>query len=498
MDISFAEGCFTFDAADADAGNCDVSSGSKWAYRGRYRRYGDDGRDMPAIAVFSCRHNDTCLKREMAALGQGEHRGFGPKLLANAESARPDDESNTRLSVAIEEYAGIALNRALSGNPIPGERPTTLADPATPEGKRQTAKILFDITCQIANMHRCGLFHHDLKSSNVCVKSIGDNPWDLRATVIDFDHAMHDADGYYVQSTPVYYNLLFRDLANPAEMPAGYAPTSLERDLGCLAVVWCETMYRKELRFKRMTGSYSLSREELSHVFERESPFFWYEGGIPRARRLDFYSDIAPFAKQAGLIDAQQLALPFDVQCAASLFKCERYFDAQSMRDLKHVHEQYLGYREDAIARAIFENYNAHLRADGDPVKYPDFETQPIAHRLSNYAQAAGFVSHIWRLGLELVSADRCDARDLVDEFSDEQVMQLARWEHERWMEERLDAGWTLGETADGRSDVGRRISPSLVPFDELDAKMRSYDAEPMRQMIPILRTIGLGLRPRA
>lgn len=503
-EISFAEGRFIFDEPESGQGQCDdgVSSGAKWAYRGCFHRFGDTGDDtpdsgVPAIAVYSCRNNDICLKREMAALGQGEFRGFGPSLLANAEAARPDDPSQTQLTVAIEQDAGISLARALGGATIPGLRPTVLAAANTPEGACQTAKILFDITCQMYNMHRCGLFHHDFKSANVCVRSIGDEPWDIRATIIDFERAMHDADGRYVQSTPSYFHLLFRRLVNPAKVESDYTPSSLERDLGCLALVWCEVMFRTELRYGRVTRSCSLADEQLRVVLERKRPFFWYEDGVPRARGLDFYTDLEPLARKAHLLDADELSLPFEVQHAASLFKCVSYFDAECLRGLKEAHEENLGHMEDSIARVIFENYSAHVAADGDEVKYRDFDAQPFAYRYSNYAQAAGFVSHIWRLGLELVSVNRCNPEELLDEFDESQIELLSRWEHERWMEERLQTGWTLGETPDGRSDPQRRISPSLVPYDELDEKMRSYDEAPMRQMIPILRSRGLGIRPR-
>ena len=497
-DLACAEGRFIYtEATDGQGANApfEASSGAKWAYRGRYVPYRtDDG--VPAIAVFSCRNNETCLKREMAALGQGEHRGFGPALFANAESPRPGDASATKLSVAIEEDAGIALSRLLAGEPAPGDRPQALLPPGTAEGDRQSAKILFDVTCQLANMHRCGLYHHDVKASNICVRSIGEEPADLRATLIDFDHAMHEADGMYVQSTPAYYDLLFRDL--PAAAGGGpYEPSSLQRDLGCLAVVWCEVAHRKELRYSRLKGAYSLSADDLDLVFGAKNPFFWYEGSVPHARKLDFYSDLMPLAKRAGLVEADRLALPFDVQRRASLFRCGSYFDKECLERLERAHEENLGSMEGAIARAIFDNYNAHLQEDGEQVKYPDFDGQPAESRYSNYAQAASFVANVWRLGLEIVSAERADAGTLLESFSDDQVGLLARWEHERWMDERLELGWTFGRTPDGRSDFANRVSPSLVPYDELDPKMRAYDERPMREMISILRSRGLAIRPR-
>lgn len=48
-----------------------------------------------------------------------------------------------------------------------------------------------------------------------------------------------------------------------------------------------------------------------------------------------------------------------------------------------------------------------------------------------------------------------------------------ARAEHERWMAERLAAGWTYGRD---RDDAAKK-NPNLVPFDELSVAERAKDA---------------------
>lgn len=48
-----------------------------------------------------------------------------------------------------------------------------------------------------------------------------------------------------------------------------------------------------------------------------------------------------------------------------------------------------------------------------------------------------------------------------------------AKAEHERWMAERLAAGWTYGPT---RDDATKK-NPNLVPFEELSVAERAKDA---------------------
>lgn len=66
--------------------------------------------------------------------------------------------------------------------------------------------------------------------------------------------------------------------------------------------------------------------------------------------------------------------------------------------------------------------------------------------------------------------------------FTDEEVEILARMEHARWCAERFLAGWTLGP-----SDKPRQISPYLVPYDQLEDKIKEYDRVAVRNIPKIL-----------
>jgi hypothetical protein len=72
------------------------------------------------------------------------------------------------------------------------------------------------------------------------------------------------------------------------------------------------------------------------------------------------------------------------------------------------------------------------------------------------------------------------------------QIESLAEREHARWNVERLIAGWVYGPTA----DKDKKISPYLVPWDELPDQIREYDREPVRAIPRMLAAAGFELQP--
>ncbi len=61
----------------------------------------------------------------------------------------------------------------------------------------------------------------------------------------------------------------------------------------------------------------------------------------------------------------------------------------------------------------------------------------------------------------------------------------MARMEHERWVAEKLLAGFRPGAR-----DNAAKTSPYLVPWDELDEKVREIDRQAVRE-IPDLLALG-------
>ena len=71
--------------------------------------------------------------------------------------------------------------------------------------------------------------------------------------------------------------------------------------------------------------------------------------------------------------------------------------------------------------------------------------------------------------------------------FSDEEVERLAVAEHDRWISERLEAGWRSGP-----KDPDRKVTPYLVPFADLPPDIAEYDRIFVREIPVFLACAGM------
>jgi hypothetical protein len=73
-------------------------------------------------------------------------------------------------------------------------------------------------------------------------------------------------------------------------------------------------------------------------------------------------------------------------------------------------------------------------------------------------------------IGYEFAPTNDWDADPV--ELTGEQVEELARREHDRWQDERRQAAWRYGPVRDAHA----KLSPYLVPWDELTEDVRNLD----------------------
>ena len=127
----------------------------------------------------------------------------------------------------------------------------------------------------------------------------------------------------------------------------------------------------------------------------------------------------------------------------------------------------------EALARRLFEDYKAHLRADGLPVPHEEYDAQPETLRRSCREQARGFWDKAALIGCAVVpvgdAGPAAGAGGRLDRLTGAQVELLARAEHDRWVAERLADGWTRGPTTTPgprarRASAGARARPPARP----------------------------------
>ncbi len=132
------------------------------------------------------------------------------------------------------------------------------------------------------------------------------------------------------------------------------------------------------------------------------------------------------------------------------------------------------GGSREVLAQALHQGYLAQQLVDVQ---------QPVTSRTlvgwdqlseelksSNRRQVDHLCTRLKACGFELVPCPDGEIELLV--LSPDDADRLARMEHERWLNERMNAGWTHGAV----KDLTRRISPFLVTWDELSDDEREYN----------------------
>jgi hypothetical protein len=122
-----------------------------------------------------------------------------------------------------------------------------------------------------------------------------------------------------------------------------------------------------------------------------------------------------------------------------------------------------------------------------------DWDSVLETYRNANRAAADSALVKLWDLGWrpagQGVRGERSPA------IEDAAVARLARREHDRWMAERLVAGWRPGATRD--NDL--LIHPNLKPWEGLSPEEQSRDAVQVRAAIDVARAAyPAGFTPRA
>ena len=119
------------------------------------------------------------------------------------------------------------------------------------------------------------------------------------------------------------------------------------------------------------------------------------------------------------------------------------------------------------------------------------WEDLPEALKVSNFHQVA-YAENILKtagLGIRRITdpgKPLVSMKDLLDKAG---LERLAEMEHGRWNVERLLLGWRWAEA----KDVGRKLSPYLVPWDKLPPEIQEYDLDAIRSLPRKFREAGLG-----
>lgn len=135
------------------------------------------------------------------------------------------------------------------------------------------------------------------------------------------------------------------------------------------------------------------------------------------------------------------------------------------------------------------------------------FKELSLEYKLSNINQAKAFAKYMNEIGC--FYTDKAVDFELVEQFRDEELLKIGLLEHQRWLQEHYDMGWSYGTPEKEERDFLRQHKDMIPDFENRsavsaeDAKAnyerlgkaeQDKDTEPMECMLAMLRMFD-GLR---
>ena len=142
------------------------------------------------------------------------------------------------------------------------------------------------------------------------------------------------------------------------------------------------------------------------------------------------------------------------------------------------------------LAIAIHQQYNQKQQElfPKKPLKHPNFSDLPDTLKYSNLRQAHHIADMIELAGWEMRPIG--SEGEVISEIPEDVVEVLAMIEHEAWVKERTESGWVYGVA----KSTEKKISPHLVPYDDLAEEIKEIDRESIRKIPYLLGKIGMAV----
>ncbi|MCB1090308.1 MAG: AAA family ATPase [Verrucomicrobiae bacterium] len=141
----------------------------------------------------------------------------------------------------------------------------------------------------------------------------------------------------------------------------------------------------------------------------------------------------------------------------------------------------------EALAKSIHEEYRRQRIILGESGSLESWEDLSDEKRSSNRDAASHIPTKLRLIGHGVRRIGKSGIPRTPD-ISDEEILILARAEHERWAGEQKLQGFRLGK----KKDLPAKLSPYLVPFDELKPTIQAYDIQSILAIPRCLAQIGL------
>jgi len=149
-------------------------------------------------------------------------------------------------------------------------------------------------------------------------------------------------------------------------------------------------------------------------------------------------------------------------------------------------------------APMVHEYYRQHRWKEGDTCDLallPWAQLQPSTGFQESSKEQVAFIDNVLqKSGFQIEPVPPGRELSLIqfrhDEIKDE-VDEMAKREHARWMVERISSGWVYGEN----KDVEKKISPYLVGWEKLPDHVRDFDRRAVKLFPELLARLGYEIR---
>ncbi len=144
----------------------------------------------------------------------------------------------------------------------------------------------------------------------------------------------------------------------------------------------------------------------------------------------------------------------------------------------------------ESVGQVLHENYRKKYK--DSPQGRKKWDECDDHYKYDNISQARHLFNAIASYGyIALGENSDIDPRYIpVASIDDEFIEDFGREEHDRWMSNKIQDGWTYGETRDD----DKRLHPLIVDYDDLPEYEKDKDRAPLKEFVDTLRSIGKGL----
>lgn len=148
-----------------------------------------------------------------------------------------------------------------------------------------------------------------------------------------------------------------------------------------------------------------------------------------------------------------------------------------------------------------------YLQNEENKKKFTEgFENLSLEYKLSNINQAKAFAGYMNEIGCFYTNGEV--GFEMVEKFSEEEMLRIGILEHQRWLQEHYDMGWQYGTPDPDKRELERKhkdmlpdfhgfdisMEASKANYERLDKAEQDKDTEPMECMVAMLKMFD-GLR---